>query len=158
MNTRLMLLMIVLLSGNIAAAQAADGDALLGKWVTDQEKAHVEVVKEDGKYVGRIVWLKDPNYPEDDIEPGSPRRDRNNPDSAKRHQPIIGLVVLRDFEHAGGNSWKKGTIYDPETGKTYKCNITLAKDGSLKVRGFVGVSLIGETTVWTRYQEPPEEE
>jgi uncharacterized protein (DUF2147 family) len=148
MNSRPAFLVLTVLLTTFA--YASEEDVLLGKWLTDQGKAHVEITKEGDTYTGKIVWLADPNYPADDPEPGKPRHDRNNPDSTKRGQPIIGLVILRDFKYAGGNSWRKGTIYDPETGKTYKSNITLAKDGSLKVRGFVGISLIGETTVWTR--------
>jgi len=143
-------LLALLLSGSAAFAAEDNGDALLGKWLTEEGKGHVEIAKEGGKFTGKIVWLKEPNYPEGDPEAGKPRHDLNNPDPSKRDQPIIGLVVLRDFTYMGDNAWKKGTIYDPENGKTYKCNITLAKDGSLKVRGFIGVSVIGRTSVWTR--------
>ncbi|HOC70569.1 MAG: hypothetical protein BWX80_01074 [Candidatus Hydrogenedentes bacterium ADurb.Bin101] len=150
MKTRLLMLIVVLLLGTGAFAEEDNGDAILGKWVTEEGKGHVEIYKEGGKYSGKIVWLKEPNYPEGDPEAGKPRHDLNNPDASKRDQPIIGLVVLRDFTYTGDKTWKKGTIYDPENGKTYKCTITLAGDGSLKVRGFIGVSLIGRTSVWTR--------
>lgn len=144
------LFLVCLLAGSAAFAADDNGDVLLGKWLTEDGKGHVEVANDNGKYNGKIVWLKEPNYPEGDPEAGKPLHDLNNPDPSKRDQPILGLMVLRDFEYEGDNSWKKGTIYDPETGKTYKCNITLAKDGSLKVRGFIGVSLMGRTSVWTR--------
>ena len=54
----------------------------------------------------------------------------------------------------GGNTWAKGTIYDPEDGKTYKCKMTLTDPKTLGVRGYIGISLIGRTTVWTRYVKP----
>ncbi len=152
MYTRMLFMVIVALLGSLTFADEDNGDVLLGKWVTEEGKGHVEIYKENGKYSGKIVWLKEPNYPEGDPEAGKPRHDLNNPDAAKRDQPIIGLVVLRDFTYAGDNTWKKGTIYDPENGKTYKCTITLAGDGSLKVRGFIGVSLLGRTSVWTRFK------
>jgi hypothetical protein len=93
------------------------------------------------------------SYPKDDPEAGKPKHDRKNPDVAKRDQPMIGLRLLADFEYTGDNSWKHGTIYNPEKGKTYRANLSLAKDSSLKIHGYVGISLLGETTVWTRCDE-----
>ena len=46
----------------------------------------------------------------------------------------------------------KGTIYDPRDGKTCKCKMTLKKDGTLEVRGYVGLSLFGKTAVRTRIE------
>lgn len=158
MNTRLIPLVVLVLLGSVAFAGEDNGDILLGKWVTEEGKGRVEIYKEDGKYSGKIIWLKEPNYPEGDPLAGQPRRDLNNPDESEHDQPIIGLVVLHEFKYAGDNTWKKGTIYDPENGKTYKCTITLDEDGSLKVRGFIGISLIGRTSVWTRYKAPEGEE
>jgi uncharacterized protein (DUF2147 family) len=57
---------------------------------------------------------------------------------------------LSGFKFAGDNLWEDGTIYDPENGKTYRCKITLESPNRLNVRGFVGISLFGRTTVWTR--------
>jgi len=152
MKIYLVVLAAMVLFGVAAFAEEDNGDVILGKWVTEEGKGNVEIYKENGKYSGKIVWLKEPNYPEGDPEAGKPRHDLNNPDASKRAQPIIGLVVLRDFTYAGDNTWKKGSIYDPENGKTYMCTMTLAKNGSLKVRGFIGVSLLGRTSVWTRPQ------
>lgn len=150
MKTYSIILAAFLAMANVAFAEEGNGDALLGKWLTEEGKGQVEVVKEGDTYTGKIVWLKEPNYVEGEEEVGTPRHDKNNPDASKRDQPIIGLVVLRDFQYVGDNSWKKGTIYDPETGKTYKCNITLKEDGTLKVRGFIGVSVVGRNSMWTR--------
>ena len=50
----------------------------------------------------------------------------------------------------GDGLWKKGTIYDPDNGKTYKCKLRLVSDDVLNVRGYIGVSLIGRTSQWTR--------
>ena len=76
--------------------------------------------------------------------------DTNNPDEAKRGQPIIGLNLVNGFVYKGKGKWADGTIYDPDNGKTYSCKMTLKDANTLKVRGFIGVSLIGRTQVWTR--------
>ena len=54
-----------------------------------------------------------------------------------------------DFEFDDGQ-WEDGDIYDPKSGKTYSCVIKMQKDGSLHVRGFIGISLLGRTTLWTK--------
>jgi uncharacterized protein (DUF2147 family) len=43
------------------------------------------------------------------------------------------------------NNWEKGTIYDPENGKTYSCKIYLENKNTMKIRGYIGISLIGRT-------------
>ncbi len=141
-------------------ASAQDGDAILGLWATDPEggggEAHVEVYKEDGKYYGKIIWLAQPVYPPDDPKgtPGEPKTDLNNPDPALQKEPVIGLFIVKDFVYNGKGLWHKGTIYDPDNGKTYKCKIKFGDNEKvLKVRGFIGVSLLGRTTLWTRVED-----
>ncbi|HEX7966184.1 MAG TPA: DUF2147 domain-containing protein [Gammaproteobacteria bacterium] len=130
---------------------ADDADAVLGSWLTAGGKARVSIEKHDGVYGGRIVWLKEPDYPADDkTMPGQPKVDRENPDKALQSRPIIGLSLIQGFKYAGDNVWADGKIYDPESGKLYSCKMTLMMDGSLEVRGYVGISLFGRTEIWTR--------
>jgi uncharacterized protein (DUF2147 family) len=142
-------ILLCLMSGT---AWADDGDAVVGQWLTAEGKARVEIVKHDGIYDGRIVWLKEPVYPADDKGgmAGKPKVDRENPDKALQDQPILGLPLIQDFKYAGDNAWDDGHIYDPESGKLYSCKMTLMMDGSLKVRGYWGISLFGRTQIWTR--------
>jgi len=129
----------------------AGADDILGQWNTAQGRSRVEVYKCTDRYCGRIVWLKEPVYPADDAKgmAGKPKVDRENPDPALRSQPLEGLQILRDFRYDDGQ-WLDGTIYDPREGKTYRCKIKLGDDGKLKVRGYIGISLFGKTTEWTR--------
>jgi uncharacterized protein (DUF2147 family) len=152
-------LILMFLAASVGVA-ADDGDSILGLWATDPEggggEAHVVITKEDGKYLGRIVWLAEPIYPPDDPKgtPGEPKTDLNNPDPALRDNPVIGLLIVKDFVYKGDGQWYKGTIYDPDNGKTYKCKIKYGdSDKVLKVRGFIGLSLIGRTTLWTRVED-----
>lgn len=128
-----------------------DGDSILGQWNTAEGRSRVEIYKCVDQYCGRIIWLKKPLYPEDDAEgmAGKPKVDRENPDPALRNQPLLGMDILKGF-HYDGHKWRDGTIYDPREGKTYSCKITLGDKGQLKVRGFIGFSLFGRTTEWTR--------
>jgi len=129
----------------IGRALADEADAILGEWYTKDDKALVQIFRAGDVYNGRIVWLKEPKN-----DDGSDKLDTHNPDEAKQNQPIIGLNLANGFVYKGKNTWVEGTIYDPGNGKTYSCKMTLKQDGSLKVRGFIGVSLIGRTQVWTR--------
>lgn len=136
----------------VVAAPAAATDSIVGLWrtdPTDQGYAHVEVTRNGGLYEGRVVWLSQPLFPAGDPEAGQPKVDRLNPDPELRGQPIIGLPLMSGFRHVEG-VWKGGRIYDPETGKTYKCVLRIGEDGTLRVRGYVGISLLGRTTVWER--------
>ncbi len=134
------------------SAFAAPGDDILGIWNNEEKDAKIEIFKCADKYCGKIVWLKEPNYPDHSTDgtPGTPKLDHNNTDPALRTKSIIGLQIVRDFTFAGDSVWKKGTVYDPKNGKTYSGKMTLVSSSQLKLRGFIGISLIGRTTTWTR--------
>lgn len=124
---------------------AQKADDICKTWLTGNKEAKIKIEKgTDGKFNGKIVWLKVPNYPD-----GTPKVDKENPDKTKRSTPILGLPLLKGFEFKSGNVWENGTIYDPESGKTYSCVIKLTKEGNLDVRGFVGFSWIGRTDTWS---------
>jgi len=151
MRKTIMLLWFCLLSA-ATGAYAAGGDDILGVWNNEEKDAKIEIFKCSGKYCGKIVYAKEPNYPAGSNEgtPGTPRLDHNNPVAAKRSTPIIGLQIVNDFIFAGENTWKGGTVYDPKSGKTYRGKIRLVSPNKLDLRGFVGIPLFGRTTTWTR--------
>lgn len=156
-STRAVLLTATLILLAISPA-SADGDAILGLWSTaveDHGYAHVEIAKDNDRYHGRIVWLSQPDFPADDAQGmgGKPKVDRENPDTNLRGRPVVGIRILNDIAYAGNSQWKRGTIYDPANGKTYKCNLKLQDDDTLKVRGYIGVSLLGRTTFWKREKD-----
>lgn len=143
-------ILLSLISSTFAANQA---DAIAGIWITQDGKARVEIALQDGAYAGHIVWLKQPLFPANDPKgmAGKPKVDRNNPDKKLRTRPIMGLPLLSGFHYAGSGVWAGGMIYDPESGKTYHCKISMMKNGSLHIRGYVGIPLFGRTEIWKRY-------
>jgi uncharacterized protein (DUF2147 family) len=133
----------ILLSHNIQAQTKADDIA--GIWLTNgDDPAKIQIYKSGEKFYGKIIWLKTP------LDNGTPKVDKNNPDKTKRTSPIIGLALLSGFKFNNDDAWKGGVIYDPQNGKTYSCNISLKDKNTLKVRGYIGISLLGRTEVWTR--------
>ncbi len=113
-----------------------------GKWLSESEKGITEIYEVNGKYYGKLVWLKEPLD-----EFGKPKVDKENKDKGLRTTTILGLVILKDFVIKDGE-WKDGTIYDPENGKTYKCTMWLKDANTIKVRGYWGPFY--RTQVWTR--------
>ena len=114
----------------------------LGHW--KNEDATFEIFESDGKLSGRIVDLTEP------LRDGKPKVDIHNTDPSKRSRPIMGMVFMYGFEKRSDTKWENGTIYDPKSGNTYSCTMELDGPDKLKVRGYIGISLIGRTDVWTR--------
>jgi uncharacterized protein (DUF2147 family) len=141
---------------NSAVAQfSGDPDAILGIWETEHDHngwAHVEIFRDGDRYHGKIIWLSQPLCPADDPDgrAGLHRIDSNNRDESLRTRPIVGLEIVHSFRYDKELKWKDGRIYDPDNGKTYKCKVELADEDTLKVRGFIGFSMLGRTTHWVR--------
>ncbi len=137
------------------AAYAVTATDIVGQWTVQDGKARVEIYKAaDGTFEGKIAWLAAPNYEAGDAEAGKPKHDRENPDKSLQSRPIMGLVLLKGFHFDGKKEWNGGTVYDAESGKTYKGKLWLENDNTLGMRGFIGISLLGRTEKWTRYTEP----
>lgn len=117
----------------------------VGGWWTEGRNGQVTIEGCGDRLCGKLAALKEPLNAE-----GQPKRDRHNPDPALRDRPLIGLPLLQGFvpEADEANKWSSGTIYDPESGKTYKCTLTLRDDGSLEVRGYIGLPLLGRSQTW----------
>lgn len=141
---KLSLIVSFCLFGFLAMAQSADD--IVGIWEPGHGKARVRIENIDGKYYGRIVWLKEPNDP----ETGNPKTDVNNPDQSMKNVPLRGYRILKDFEYKGKGEWSGGTIYDPENGNTYDSVITWKDENTLDIRGFVGVRTFGRSDTWRR--------
>lgn len=119
-------------------------DITKGTWFNDEKSAKLQFYETNGKLFGKIIWLKDPN------KNGKPRTDEFNPNDKLKNAPLLGLVFLKNFEKDGEKAWKDGTIYDPKSGKTYSSNMKLVSPTQLDVRGYIGISLIGKTSKFTK--------
>ena len=149
-STLLLLFVLNLWSGFSVSAQTHKGDDILGTWLNQEATGKITLYKENGKYFGKLVWLRTPL----DSITGLPRTDKENPDAKLKTVPIIGLVNMKNFSFDGKDEWSGGTIYDPKNGKTYKCYIQFDGITKLKVRGYIGFSLLGRNTYWTKSVAP----
>jgi len=118
---------------------------IVGSWTTiddktGEEKSIVRIYKAtNGKYYGKVEKLfKNPDG-----------KCVNCKDDNK-DKPILGMVILTDMKE-NGNELDGGSILDPASGKKYSATISYDKDsGKLKVRGFIGLSLVGRNQYWIK--------
>jgi uncharacterized protein (DUF2147 family) len=139
---------IFALFGGMQVAGAA-GPSVPGRWLTENKSGVVDIFPCGGQLCGKLVWFR--------IKPDDPNPealDLRNPDPARRSQPLCGLVFMHGFKSTALNDWEDGNIYDPESGNTYHGEMRLEPDGTLRLRGYIGISLIGRSEVWTRYTQP----
>ncbi len=144
-------------------------NGISGYWLKETEDPHksavIEIYADGASFDGRIVRLRHPSFVKGeksstgDVVPdsmvGQVKADVLNPDPSLRSRPIQGLKLIEGFKPQDSNVWADATIYNPEDGKTYTCKATLSKDGrTLKVRGYVGVPMLGRTQTWTRVASP----
>lgn len=115
-------------------------EAIAGEWWTEQKDGRVKFVKhEDGTYKGILTWGKDA------------RKDQFNKDPKLRERPVIGIVLMWHLRYDDGE-YVDGHVYNPEDGGVYKMKAWMAGRDQLKIRGFLGISLFGQTQTWTRVQ------
>jgi len=119
--------------------------SIFGKWHSTNEETGevdsvIEVYEKNGKAFAKIVEIKNPKRKNAicDLCTGE-----------NKDKPILGLNILTGLEK-DGDEWSGGKILDPRNGKVYKCYIKLETENKLKIRGYIGFSLIGKTVFWTR--------
>jgi len=127
---------------------SGNAQSVLGKWHsidpdTGMHESVIEVYKKEDKVYGKIIQiLKEEDKDKTCIECTGKDKD----------QPIQGLVIIRGLSK-DGDEWTDGKILDPKNGKLYKCYISLEEENKLKLRGYIGFSLIGRTEYWYRVQD-----
>lgn len=147
--SKVTLLVGMYLTSLLGFVQPPSKDQIEGVWWNEEKTSRVEVYQSNGKYYGKIVYLKDDTNPDG----SSPRTDYNNPDESKKNRKLIGTLILKNLVwDEDDNEWDDGEIYDPKSGKTYSCYAVLQKDGKLFLKGYVlGMPFLGRSTLWTRY-------
>ena len=121
-----------------------NAQSIVGEWETYDDKtgtklSTVEIYKTNNKYFGKITKLY-----EDPSDSVCEKCEGENKDT-----PIIGLIILQNLEE-DDDEYNNGTILDPDNGETYKCYIELINNNKLKLRGYIGISLLGRTQYWQR--------
>jgi uncharacterized protein (DUF2147 family) len=128
--------------------QNSPGNSPVGLWktvddATGKVKSVVSIWAENNKLYGRIQKLVDP-------DPKDPNPTCDPCTGDQKGKRVIGLRILWDLRK-DGDGWSGGSILDPANGKTYRCLLSVEDGGrKLKVRGYIGLSLLGRTQYWLR--------
>ncbi|MDR3736495.1 MAG: DUF2147 domain-containing protein [Acidobacteriaceae bacterium] len=77
------------------------------------------------------------------------RVDLHNPNPSLRTHALCGMQIGSGFHLIDPGKADGGELYDPKSGKTYKGSMVRNGD-TLKLRGYVGIKLLGRTEIWTR--------
>jgi uncharacterized protein (DUF2147 family) len=146
---KLGMITLALAAATIAASSPVHADPAadpaVGVWQVYSDKTgaadgRVRTFLQDGKLTGVVEQLP----------PDAPPDVRcTKCGGAQKDKPVLGLVVLWGL-HKDGASWSEGSILEPQSGSTYRCNATLVSPDALEVRGYVGISLLGRTQTWKR--------
>ena len=98
---------------------------VLGYWLTEKGTSQIKIFKAtNGKYYGKIEWLKN----------DTDKRDIHNPDESLRDNKLLGMQILRGFDY--NNDCYMWFEDDPNV---------------LKIKGYVlGMRFLGRETTWTR--------
>lgn len=127
----------------VLGGAALAASPLEGLWLTENKRSVIKLERCEQGLCGTIHWI---------IE-GGMQTDDKNPDVARRGKPMCGLPILWGFKQDSDTEWEDGKIYKADDGDIYDANIELLKDGTLKVRGYMGVSFLGKTQIWNRVEE-----
>jgi uncharacterized protein (DUF2147 family) len=128
-------------------ARAADGD-ITGWWYDGTKRGGILIEPCGQQLCGKVGWIGKPLD-----EAGKPRVDFKNPDPKLKGRPLCQMPMLGGFNKTDPGEWEDGWIYNPEDGDTYKSRMVLQDDGTLRVRGFIGVPWLGKSQIWTRPAE-----
>jgi uncharacterized protein (DUF2147 family) len=152
-----MRLLFVLASMMLFATQAS-AQSVMGTWLTQSGVAQVKIAQcgdpKQGPLCGFIVGLINPKGPDGQVVAPEVATDYRNENPALRSRKVIGMPLIWGFKPTSdANAFEGGQIYNGENGKTYTANLSLQPDGKLRLRGYVGSPMFGETQLWTRISQ-----
>jgi uncharacterized protein (DUF2147 family) len=111
-----------------------DADDIVGYYLSidpfNQKKSQNYIYKiSDGAYEGVVTWVEDPTL-----------------------QQFVGYKFLTGLTfNKRENEWQNGELKYPGKSGTFKTYMSFPNGlQTLKVRGYLGVSLFGKTVYWTR--------
>ena len=121
---------------------------IFGNWNSYDEETNkiesvIEVYEKDSKAFAKIISISDSNRSAATCVECSGKR---------KNAAILGMNILTGLTK-DGNEWSGGKILDPKNGKEYKCYLQLLDNNTLKLRGYIGISMFGRTAIWKRAKE-----
>jgi uncharacterized protein (DUF2147 family) len=135
---RAVLAMIALSSVLPAQAAPAVANGLIkmveGDWLTENNESIIRLYNCGSAVCGMIAGVT--GFAPD----GSGPKGANG-------TPTCGRVIVRDM-HLDDDGVLQGSITDPRNDTVYNASIRIGDHGELRLRGYVGISLLGSTQIW----------
>lgn len=142
---RLMGLMTLALAAFSGLASASELSEIVGDWRTVRHSADIRIADcGDGSPCGFLASVGS------DLTRGR-THDENNRDPELRHRSLDGLPILWGYSRKA-DGWKKGRLYNPETGQVFQSSLNLISSNRLRVKGCLGPFCRQQT--WTRISAP----
>ncbi len=103
--------------------------------MTEDRRGVVRIKPCGAAFCGRVVGISD-------FPPGG-LRDLHG-------APQCGLVIIHDLQPAEDGR-RRGSITNPDDGRTYGALLWVGADGSMRLRGYLGLPILGSTQIWPRF-------
>lgn len=123
--------------------------AIVGYWETLDDRTEkpagvIKIWQQKGKFYGKLVH----SYSKGEASRCFKCKD------ARRNQPVLGMTLIRDAYYKSGK-YINGRILDPRSGGEYRIQMWVVDHGCrLKVRGYLGLPVLGKTMYWKRVEKP----
>ena len=118
-------------------ARAADPAAVMGLWWTPEKDGVVEMYRCPAGLCGRVAGVV--NFQPD----GSAPLDLHG--RSRCH-----LTLINGGKPDADGVWDS-RITNPDDDKTYSIRLRVDPDGRMRMRGYIGLPLLGQTVFWTRF-------
>lgn len=128
-----------------AAAPSVPGDKILGEWWTENNAGRIKITRDkEGYYRGTTTCCE-----HDASDKDNPPIDIHNPKPELRNRSMLGVVLIWKLKFEDG-IYNDGYVYNPRDGKTYRMEMKVLDGDTLKIRGYMGISLFGQSQIWKR--------
>lgn len=127
------------------AADKRGGAELLGEWWTEGNEGRIKFTRvQDGTFRGTATCCR-PKQP----SARNPAKDIHNPNPKLRERSTLGIVIIWNLAYEDGE-YSGGYVYNPRDGKTYRLQAELIDRDTLRIRGYLGIPLLGQSQIWKR--------
>jgi uncharacterized protein (DUF2147 family) len=136
-----------------AEGSAATDKSVYGYWKSlDKDSGKTQSIfriwEDKGKLVGKVVKT----FPRPDGKKA--QEICTECSGTQKDKPVVGLIFLWGLERDKENprKWVEGKVLNPEDGKTYNAELTLADDAkTLTIYGYIKMLVkLGGSNVWQR--------
>lgn len=144
----LLLVFTLLVSITLVNAQTASSkNPYLGIWKNlddedGQEKSHIKVYMDKNELKAQVIKLL----------PAATLKTCDKCKGVNKGKSIEGMLLLTGMKKQKDGSYSDGEILNPKNGKLYSCTVSMDGNDKMKVRGYLGFSMIGKTQYWYRVE------